>query len=110
MNTLCCRYSIANTLCDVFGHYLYSAPSCENTLYLRDVGLVVVDWSRQDVLLLDRATFPRDKPCGGGLMMRAVHELPFGVEPVVEQVVSARSASSYSTKSENIILNFLNCY
>lgn len=39
------------------------------------------------VLLLDRATFPRDKPCGGGLMMRAVHELPFGVEPVVEQVV-----------------------
>ena len=36
------------------------------------------------VLLADRATFPRDKPCGGGLTMRAVRLLPFSVEPVVE--------------------------
>jgi geranylgeranyl reductase family protein len=36
------------------------------------------------VLLVDRATFPRDKPCGGGLTMRAVRQLPFSVEPVVE--------------------------
>ena len=27
------------------------------------------------VLLLDRARFPRDKPCGGGLTMRAVGQL-----------------------------------
>ena len=40
------------------------------------------------VLLLDRARFPRDKPCGGGLTLRAVKELPFSVEPVVEDVVS----------------------
>ena len=39
------------------------------------------------VLLLDRAKFPRDKPCGGGLTYRAVRELPFSVEPVVEDVV-----------------------
>jgi geranylgeranyl reductase family protein len=39
------------------------------------------------VLLLDRAAFPRDKPCGGGLTMRAVKELPFAVDPVVEHVV-----------------------
>jgi geranylgeranyl reductase family protein len=39
------------------------------------------------VCLLDRATFPRDKPCGGGLTYRAVRELPFSVEPVVEDVV-----------------------
>jgi geranylgeranyl reductase family protein len=39
------------------------------------------------VLLLDRARFPRDKPCGGGLTLRAVKELPFSVEPVVEDVV-----------------------
>jgi geranylgeranyl reductase family protein len=39
------------------------------------------------VCLLDRATFPRDKPCGGGLTFRAVRELPFSVEPVVEDVV-----------------------
>jgi geranylgeranyl reductase family protein len=36
------------------------------------------------VLLVDRARFPRDKPCGGGLTMRAVRQLPFSVEPVVE--------------------------
>jgi geranylgeranyl reductase family protein len=36
------------------------------------------------VLLADRARFPRDKPCGGGLTMRAVRLLPFSVEPVVE--------------------------
>jgi geranylgeranyl reductase family protein len=36
------------------------------------------------VLLADKATFPRDKPCGGGLTMRAVRKLPFSVEPVVE--------------------------
>jgi geranylgeranyl reductase family protein len=36
------------------------------------------------VLLADKAQFPRDKPCGGGLTMRAVRQLPFSVEPVVE--------------------------
>jgi geranylgeranyl reductase family protein len=39
------------------------------------------------VALLDRATFPRDKPCGGGLTYRAIRELPFSVDPVVEDVV-----------------------
>ena len=39
------------------------------------------------VLLLDRAKFPRDKPCGGGLTYRAVRELPVDVTPVVEDVV-----------------------
>jgi geranylgeranyl reductase family protein len=36
------------------------------------------------VLLLDRASFPRDKPCGGGLTGRAVRLLPCPVDPVVE--------------------------
>jgi geranylgeranyl reductase family protein len=36
------------------------------------------------VLLVDKVRFPRDKPCGGGLTMRAVRQLPFSVEPVVE--------------------------
>jgi geranylgeranyl reductase family protein len=39
------------------------------------------------VCLLDRARFPRDKPCGGGLTLRAVRELPFSVDPVVEDRV-----------------------
>jgi geranylgeranyl reductase family protein len=39
------------------------------------------------VLLVDKQHFPRDKPCGGGLTMRAVKQLPFSVEPVVEDIV-----------------------
>ena len=39
------------------------------------------------VLLVDRARFPRDKPCGGGITGRAVKELPVDVTPVVEDVV-----------------------
>ena len=39
------------------------------------------------VLLVDKARFPRDKPCGGGLTGRAVRELPVDVTPVVEDVV-----------------------
>lgn len=39
------------------------------------------------VLLADRARFPRDKPCGGGLTGRALRNLPCDVEPVVEHDV-----------------------
>jgi geranylgeranyl reductase family protein len=39
------------------------------------------------ICLLKRARFPRDKPCGGGLTLRAVRELPFSVDPVVEDRV-----------------------
>jgi geranylgeranyl reductase family protein len=40
------------------------------------------------VLLVDKAVFPRDKPCGGGLTIRAVRQLPFSVEPVVEDRIT----------------------
>ena len=40
------------------------------------------------VLLADKARFPRDKPCGGGLTGRALRHAPCDVEPVVEHVVS----------------------
>lgn len=39
------------------------------------------------MLLADRATFPRDKPCGGGLTMRAVRHCPVDPSPVVEERV-----------------------
>src|SRR5581483_10938102 len=39
------------------------------------------------VLLVDRAAFPRDKPCGGGVTGRAARLLPFSIEPVVEDTV-----------------------
>ncbi len=41
----------------------------------------------KSVLLLDKARFPRDKPCGGGLTVRAVRQLPVSPDPVVEHVV-----------------------
>jgi geranylgeranyl reductase family protein len=40
------------------------------------------------VLLLDRAAFPRDKPCGGGVLISATPLLPFSLEPVTERVVT----------------------
>jgi geranylgeranyl reductase family protein len=39
------------------------------------------------VVLLDRARFPRDKPCGGGLTGRALRHAPCSLDPVVEHVV-----------------------
>ena len=39
------------------------------------------------VLLVDKAAFPRDKPCGGGVTGRAARLLPFALDPVVEHTV-----------------------
>jgi flavin-dependent dehydrogenase len=40
------------------------------------------------VLLLDKAEFPRDKPCGGAVTVRASKLLPFSIESVVERVIT----------------------
>ena len=40
------------------------------------------------VLLIDKTRFPRDKPCGGGLTMRAVRQLPVPVDEVVEDRIT----------------------
>ena len=39
------------------------------------------------MLLADKATFPRDKPCGGGLTARAFRRCPVDPTPVVEEKV-----------------------
>jgi geranylgeranyl reductase family protein len=39
------------------------------------------------VLLVDKAHFPRDKPCGGGLTTRALNSCPVDPTPVVEEIV-----------------------
>ena len=39
------------------------------------------------VLMLDRAGFPRDKPCGGGVLISAAKLLPFPLDPVVEREI-----------------------
>jgi geranylgeranyl reductase family protein len=40
------------------------------------------------VLVLDRAEFPREKPCGGGVTARAFERAPVDITPVVEQVIT----------------------
>jgi geranylgeranyl reductase family protein len=61
------------------------------------------------VLLLDRARFPRDKPCGGGLTVRALRQLPFAVDPVVEHEVATlelrlRYGPSYERRSSEPLI------
>jgi geranylgeranyl reductase family protein len=41
------------------------------------------------VLLLDRAPFPRDKPCGGGVTVRAASQLDIDLAPVTERTIFA---------------------
>ena len=50
------------------------------------------------VLLLDKAEFPRDKPCGGGVTIRAAGQLPFEITPVVERVISRVEFSEHQTR------------
>jgi geranylgeranyl reductase family protein len=53
------------------------------------------------VLLLDRARFPRDKPCGGAVVGRSRELVPVPLEPVVEDVTSvAELRFGYGRKLE----------
>ena len=49
-------------------------------------------------LLLDRAGFPRDKPCGGGLTYRAVRLLP-RTAPNIKEVFACGAGSTRSSRS-----------
>src|SRR5215813_8050394 len=40
------------------------------------------------VVLVEKARFPRVKPCGGGLNWKTVCLLPFAIDAVVERIVS----------------------
>ena len=56
------------------------------------------------VLMLDKAEFPRDKPCGGAVTPRAAELLPFDIKPVVERVVfgmhlSVRHSKGFTRRS-----------
>lgn len=57
------------------------------------------------VLMLDRAAFPRDKPCGGGVTMQAARELDIDLAPVVERTItkariSFRQGASFGRDSQ----------
>lgn len=56
------------------------------------------------VLLLDKAEFPRDKPCGGGVNVRAARLLPFDLHSVAERLIygmriSVRQTSTFTRYS-----------
>lgn len=55
------------------------------------------------VLLLERSEFPRDKPCGGGVTVRAARLLPFDLAPVVERAAFGLALSVRRERS-------LRCY
>src|SRR5688500_4569949 len=39
------------------------------------------------VTIIDKATFPRDKVCGGGISNKTIELLPFDISPVVQRRV-----------------------
>jgi geranylgeranyl reductase family protein len=45
------------------------------------------------VLLVDKARFPRDKPCGGAISARAMRELPIDLHPVIEHAADKMELS-----------------
>ena len=50
------------------------------------------------VIVLDRAEFPRDKPCGGGVTVRASNLIPFDISQIVERVTTDVSFTYRQTK------------
>ena len=58
------------------------------------------------VLVLDKDAFPRDKPCGGGVTVRAARLLPFDLTPVIERTVvgvrfSLRQSLTFTRRSSS---------
>jgi geranylgeranyl reductase family protein len=51
------------------------------------------------VLLLDKAEFPRDKPCGGAVSVRAANLLPFDLAPVTERVITGLQLTIRQSKA-----------
>ena len=50
-----------------------------------------------DVLILEKALFPRYKVCGGGLTSKIIGEIPFDISPVIErEIVSVRFSFQFS--------------
>ena len=45
------------------------------------------------VIMLDRAGFPRDKPCGGGVTIQAARELDIDLAPVIERTITKAQMS-----------------
>ncbi len=62
------------------------------------------------VLMLDRAEFPRDKPCGGGVTVRASKMLPFSIDSVLERVITDlhltyKQSNGFTRRSEEEVVS-----
>ena len=53
----------------------------------------------REVLLLDKAEFPRQKACAGGLTLKTAQALRYSVEPVVRQKISHMQLESSAGRS-----------
>ncbi|MGA7616219.1 MAG: geranylgeranyl reductase family protein [Thermoanaerobaculia bacterium] len=47
-----------------------------------------------EVALLERATLPRPKTCGGGLSRKTLEEIPYDIDPVVESEIESAFVTS----------------
>ena len=60
------------------------------------------------VLLFDKSEFPRDKPCGGAVTIRAAGLLPFELTPVIERVITGirvteRRSRGFTRSSSQVV-------
>ncbi len=65
-----------------------------------------------DVLILDKASFPRVKPCAGGLTVKATNLIPFSIADVVETQtetlkISLRDQKSRALSTHRAICSFV---
>jgi geranylgeranyl reductase family protein len=53
-----------------------------------------------NVLVLDKHTFPRVKPCGGGISIKALNVMPWSVGPIIERAVKTLGMGVKSRAAE----------
>lgn len=64
----------------------------------------------REVLLLDRAIFPRQKACAGGLTLKTVKALRYSVDPVVRQKISNMRLERDGSRSSVLRRRSQYCY
>jgi geranylgeranyl reductase family protein len=52
------------------------------------------------VLLVDRQQFPRSKPCGGGISIKALNLLPWSISPVIERAITKLGLGASGSTTE----------
>src|SRR5512145_276573 len=91
--------SCAATLMDFVRRLCYTNTSRSRSAMIHDVAICGAGpagsyaaylLARQglDVALIDKAVFPREKPCGGALSRKALELVDFDLQPVVQRRVT----------------------